>query len=550
VATKLRAIRKEIVKAKMAWAKRSCESNKNIWNVVNATRNKNCDKDVKKLYNMFGGVHNLLAELSREFCKNFNHAPDVPLHPIESRKFEFFITEEAVFEKLIRLKVKKSSGLDQVAPRLLKVGAAWLAFPLSCIFNRSIQDCVFPSHFKVAKVCPVPKKTKPTITDFRPISVLSALSKVFEQLVRDHVKVSLIRQYGSRQHAFRPFGSTTSALVDIVETVSTSLDSRESLAVHLTCIDLTKAFDKMHHNRMLNLLNCNGMEHGFLRWLLSYLSDRCQYVTLDGVAGPPLTVCSGVPQGSVLGPYLFAAFFGLTVHNFVFREKMKIVLYADDMTVIEPVTQNFTCSVQQLVSCVTENGLYVNPAKCKSLCIVRSPDHECHGVPFDLTESVKILGFIFTNKFSWNEQVSAVVSKASRRLYVIRTLKPFMCNDDLKVIYNSLITSLIMYASPVYGRLNAKHLCKLERFQKRAHRLICGAGCKCASFEPFEMRFRKACTDFLVKCENCPNHPLHRLVPPRTKRTGQLILPSCRTEKRLRTFLPYTCMLANKLNDC
>ncbi|MEL7308208.1 MAG: reverse transcriptase family protein, partial [Pseudomonadota bacterium] len=531
--------KEEITKAKMSWAKKNCESNKNIWNIVNQTRNKNCDKNMSNLKCLFGDLHGLLNELSHQFSTNFNHTLDVPLLPIQNSTLNLHITENDVFKKLAQLKVKKSTGLDGVAPKLLKAGALYLSFPISCIFNRSIKERTFPSHFKIAKVCPVPKKTKPAISDFRPISVLSSLSKVFEQLVLDQVKVSLIQLYGARQHAFRPLGSTTSALIDIVEAVSSNLDSRECLAVHLSCIDLTKAFDKMHHNRLLNFLNSNGIDHGFLLWLKSYLSERCQYVMLDGVTGPPLTVCSGVPQGSVLGPYLFAAFFGMLISTFTCKNGSEFVLYADDLTVIEPVTKNFTSSVQSIVSRITENGLDVNSTKCKSLCITRSPYHLCTNLPFDLTENVKILGFIFNNKFSWDDQVSSVVTRASRRLFIIRTLKKFMCNKELKIVYHALITSLIMYASPVYGRLHAYLLNKLERFQKRAHRLICGSDCPCSDFEPIETRLNRACISFLLKCEGSEKHPLHVFVPQRAQRTGFLLLPYSRTEKRLRTFLPH-----------
>ena len=319
--------------------------------------------------------------------------------------------------------------------------------------------------------------------------------------------------------------------------------------MHLSCIDLTKAFDKLHHNRLLNLMNKNGMDHGFLQWLKSYLYNRCQYVMLEDVVGPPLSVSSGVPQGSVLGPYLFAAFFGMLVSNITCQNRSKFVLYADDMTVIEPVTNNFISTAESIVARISEHGLFVNPTKCKSLCIVRSPTHKCGGVPFDLTENVKILGLIFTKSFSWDEQVSSVLSKASRRLYVIRLLKSFMPTDDLKIIYHALITSLIVYASPVYGRLNANLLYKLERFQKRAHRLICGSSCICNSFESIELRFRKACVKFFLKCESSEKHPLHGLVPQRTNRTGLVTVPFCRTEKRLRTFLPHACLLVNGMID-
>ena len=140
------------------------------------------------------------------------------------------------------------------------------------IFNRSITEKTFPSKLKLGRVCPIPKTSKPTVKDFRPITILSSISKVFEQLIMDRVKDRLISYYGKQQHAFRPFGSITSALIDITNTISLALDSHDVRAVHLPCLDVSKAFDKLHHNRLLNYLNDREMDHGFLLWLKSFLS--------------------------------------------------------------------------------------------------------------------------------------------------------------------------------------------------------------------------------------------------------------------------------------
>ena len=451
------------------------------------------------------------------------------------------IEEAQVFAQLKGLRCKKSPGSDDIAPRLLKEGALWLSAPLACIFNRSIAESTFPSPFKIAKVSPIPKKNMPGIRDFRPISLLPVIAKIFERLVLEHVKKSLIRLYGSQQHAFRPLGSTTSALVDIVESISSRLDSRETDAVRVTCIDLTKAFDKLPHRRLLNSLNSGGIDHGFLLWLLSYLSDRYQYVVMDGISGPVYKVTSGVPQGSVLGPYLFAAYMGSLLPQ---ESQSKIVVYADDITIIETVTDEHSSCVNDVVSCIAGAGLSVNQAKCTSLCVDRVPSHICDSVGvFDTRTHVKVLGFVLDEKLTLKEQISNTLQRASRRLYAIRILKKVLNNNDLKVVYDALIMSLIMYASPVYGQLSIGLMSKLERFHKRAHRIICDAKCKC--FGTVDSRFRETATMFLLNCETHADHPLHEAVPVRMTRTKHFMLPVCRTQRRLRTFFPFACTLVN-----
>jgi hypothetical protein len=537
-------VKEEICKAKRIWAAKCFESQKHVWNVVKHVNNKSRKCDTKHLQDEVGGLKNLIEMVALEFRSNLNDDCESPLLPIKNAVFDLHINEYDVFRLLSRLRRKKAPGSDGISPRLLREGAFWLSAPLATIFNKSIQDLSFPSYFKIAKVCPVPKKNRPEISDFRPISLLPIIAKLFERLVLNHMKTSLIGMYGPQQHAFRPLGSTTSALVDIIDSVSSLLDSRDTDAVRLTCLDLSKAFDRLPHNRLLNSLNLGGIDHGFLNWLASYLKGRRQYVMIEGVAGSQYEVVSGVPQGSVLGPYLFAAYMGALIPD---QTMSKIVVYADDITVVESVRDDLDSCVTELVSRITDAGLSVNQAKCTSVCIDRIPSHDCARFSvFPCHSSVKILGFIINDKLTWNDQITSVIVRASRRLYAIRVLRTFLNKHDLKLVYDALITSLITYASPVYGHLSATLMTKLERLQKRAHRIICDVNCNCNVFEKVESQFNAAAISFLLKCERHKSHPLHGKIPPRMIRTNHFMLPASRTERRIRTFLPFACILANQ----
>lgn len=118
----------------------------------------------------------------------------------------------------------------------------------------------------------------------------------------------------------------------------------------------------MRLNCLLNTLNIGGVNHGFLRWLSSYLSSRNQSVVLEGVSGPVFKVLSEVPQGSVLGPYLFAAFFSSSILSD--NDVQKLVLYADDLTMIDRLSNNSVSSVRSIISRITKSGLVVNRNKC------------------------------------------------------------------------------------------------------------------------------------------------------------------------------------------
>ena len=270
----------------------------------------------------------MISAFSREFQKNFSEGPDTDFMTLQEKNWNFSVSESDVLHELLHLDAKKCCGPDAIPIRLLKTSAYILFRPLCVIFNRSIQSQTFPDYFKIAFVQPIPKKCHPKIKDFRPISLTPVLGKVFERLVLRGIKGHLFPLYGVSQHAYRPHGSTTSALVDIHDAVTAFLDHEKTIAVRVTCLDISKAFDRLQFNRLLNFLNVSGIDHGFLRWLRSYLTDRCFRVRIGGDSGELVCTPSGVPQGSVLGPFLFAAFMSSIDFD---SHCVHSVKYADDI---------------------------------------------------------------------------------------------------------------------------------------------------------------------------------------------------------------------------
>ena len=310
-------------------------------------------------------------------------------------------------------------------PTLLKAGAQFLSLPLAKIFNRSIEMKTYPMLFKQAHVCPIPKCRNPRFGDYRPISLLPCISKIFERLVLRSVANQLYECYGPNQHAYRPFCSTTTALIAICEHISRELDDKKTSHVNVFCLDLSKAFDKLQHNCLINYLSTRGMNHGFLSWLLSYLQHRSFSIKICNRLGPIVEIHSGVPQGSVLGPFLFAAFMG----SFTFSSsRVNCVKYADDVTLIESVSSDRASSISldDCVSLFRSAGLFVNSAKCKQLCIFRFRNvFYAPASDFEIVKCMRILGFYFTDTFNWQAQISNLLRQASQRLHIIRMLKTY-----------------------------------------------------------------------------------------------------------------------------
>ena len=515
----------------------------NIWSVVSELKGK------RKRNILQTNEHQspfFLNDLTHFFQSCFSQEADINLPCLSDEEWPINIDAFDVYQQLTKLKSKQSPGFDDLNARLLKEGAIFLAEPVAHIFRSSIETKTFPELWKNALVCPVPKKSNPTVSDFRQISLLPILAKTFEKLVLVAMKPVLLQHYGRNQHAFRPNGSSTSAAIDIHKFALDCLDRRENQGVRITCLDFSKAFDRIHHNRLLLTLKKCGLNHGFLRWLHSYLDNRIQRISINGKVGPVLRVTSGVPQGLVLGPYLFAVFIGtLSIHH----QESKLVKFADDIALIEAFFRGSTppSNMETIRKWTDEFKLRLNFSKCHQLLIHRGKTQRVTAYSdIQVVSSATILGFTFNDKLNWNFHFDRVTRIASRRLHLLRILKPHLTGDQLRTVFNACIMSVLMYGSPLFCHLAARNLAKIERVRKRSHRIICGVDCQCSRLPVIEDSRTKIALKFLKKC-HLSNHPLNNLVPKQFFHSQRYQLPHCNTTRLLNSFFSFTCALFNSM---
>ena len=450
------------------------------------------------------------------------------------------------------LKSGKAAGNDNLTPRLLKATADILVNPLTHLFSLSLSSCKVPELWKTAHVVPVPKKSCSTVYDFRPISLLPLPSKILEKIVLTSVKEKIISTYGSNQFGFRPGSSTLLAHIVLEDFVTRHLDSPSTFGVLLLTFDMKKAFDSLSHACLLKSLTESGLPQDFVCWIKSFLSSRKQRVLLNGVlSASSVNVTSGVPQGSVLAPYLFACHMSSLKP---YLPNACMLKYADDVTIVCPFDRDSSVQAiiqteqQNMQSWCAANGLSLNEGKTQ-LLLFKKPrlDYSVFDtlIP-QVSVHLNILGVFFNHALTWDTHVDEVTRRASRRIHVLRLLKkiPSVTKKDLIQVYECYIMSIIQYNDSLFTAMKKKNFKKINKIRKRCHRIICGPDCNCEAFPTFESRqLNHALHTFSLMLS--PSHLLNFLVPHTLPRTKHFYLDPVRTERRLNSFVPFCSRKCN-----
>ena len=353
------------------------------------------------------------------------------------------------------------------------------------IINRSITTSVFPSAWKLARVIPVHKSGDLSdLNNFRPISILSALSKIMEKVVSRQLVPYLLENYvlSPYQYAYRPCHSTEDAVLDAVHWISRHIDAGH--VASLTTLDLSKAFDSVDHGVLLDKLEWYGV---CSEWFKSYLIDRKQTVT--GGSSDPLPMTHGVAQGSILGPILFL----ILINDLpCFLNHGRLLSYADDTQLLDhsPPT---TIGLSQLRSRVEQsildlqlwfqaNSLKMNP-KNTFITLVRTQQSLKKAESFHVTlsgqyihpsKTVKIMGVLLDRHLTWDSHISMTVRRCNSILASLYKTRHHFTPDVLKLLVQAHVFPHIHYCLSVWGGA-AK--CQLQRVQKTlnfAARLVTG----------------------------------------------------------------------------
>ena len=404
------------------------------------------------------------------------------------------ITPATVNKYISELAAKNSCGPDNISSILLKRLATHVVSPLTVMINQSLCTGIFPEKLKVAKVIPLYKKGDNHLFDnYRPISLLSTVSKIFEKNVFTQVYNYFCahKLFYESQYGFRKCHSTELAAIELVDRLCNYLDAgKVPVSVFL---DLSKAFDTLNHTILIEKLRYYGLNDTSLNWFHSYLHDRLQFTEYNSVCSDVVTLSTGVPQGSILGPLLFIIYMNdiqAATSNF------KAILYADDTNLVSPLCSfsssnsvnsnnlsEVAASINNELSCVQEwlliNKLSVNVNKTKFMIFhhpQRKIEHlvpalELNSEPLERVSEFNFLGLTLDEHISWKPHVQKIANKISRIIGILRRLKNILPTPVLITLYNTLILPHFHYGLLNWGFCMGR----LQLLQKRSVRVISGS---------------------------------------------------------------------------
>jgi hypothetical protein len=407
--------------------------------------------------------------------------PSEPLVSIEP----LVVQPEEVYKILVNLDPNKSTGPDGIGNRILKEAALPISKPMAELFNFCLSLGTFPEQWKLAQVIPIFKKGDPLqCTNYRPISLLPCISKVFERVLFNHIFHFLKTNdlINKHQSGFIPGDSTVNQLLAICHKLCGHLDNNEDVIG--VFLDLTKAFDKVWHQGLLYKINKIGIQGNILKMMSSYLANRQQFVVLHGCKSNLAKLAAGVPQGSVLGPLLFLVY----INDITEALANESYLFADDTSVFCPVQNGNILRTAEIINTDLDKLnkwakkwlVTINPTKTVVMLFSKKrhppllPHLVLDGNQLQVVTMHKHLGIVLTQSLNWSEHINSVASKCSRLLSIFKRYKYRWSRLALETCYKSFVRPILEYGSIIYDSCTIGQSKQIESLQSEAARLVTG----------------------------------------------------------------------------
>ena len=406
---------------------------------------------------------------------------------INPEGFNFFLspTKPDEISKIIDgLDPKKSSGPNGIPVFLLKAFKEFFSFWLSKLINLCFETGEFPDLLKMAKVIPLHKKESIlNFLNYRPISLLSVFSKIYEKSIYIRIYSYLVKNnlIYAKQFGFRGNHSVNHAIISITEHIRNLIDKGEYVCGIF--VDLEKAFDTVHHDILCDKIKVYGLRGNINKLLKSYLSNRKQYVSINGQDSDVKDVTCGVPQGSSLGPLLFLLYINdlrmclSETSCGHFADDTFILFHSKKPKTIETIVNT---ELKEVVKWLRLNKLSLNAAKTE-LIFFHSHNHplnydnisiKMNGYKLTPVDFIKYLGMYIDKFLNWNVHINDLSKKLSRANGVLSKLRYNVPVEICTQVYYAIFYSYLNIGCNVWGFTSEKNIDAIQVLQNKCVRIM------------------------------------------------------------------------------
>lgn len=441
------------------------------------------DKKVELLASLFALNHSHSANLGDPSTSSEVNSFTGLLDSLPVDHDESYLTNVHEVSSILKeLKSKKTPGLDNIENVCLKAlprkGVKFLSF----LINECLRLGYFPHKWKISKVIPILKANKPPEcpTSYRPISLLSSVSKILEKVIKKRLVdfTESNNVLSPLQYGFRREHNTIHPLCRIKKIVKANFSSSKSTGMVL--LDIKAAFDSVWHEGLVYKMNLLHFPLQIIKIIRSFLKDRFFTVYIGDAHSRASYIPAGCPQGSCLSPILY----NIYTSDFPALSGCTASIFADDTAILcsgklaTDISDSLQAAFNVLVAYFTKWKILINPEKTQAIYFTRNrknnyiPLHPINLSQVDINweNNVKYLGVLLDKKLTFSDHVQFIIKKTN---ILIKVLYPFINRnsrlslENKMYLFRSIFQSTIFYGAPVWADIAKTHICKIQVLQNK-----------------------------------------------------------------------------------